>query len=153
VTHSVSYFDELDNYCILFYEQKTIWCYGIDIFLKSQISVVKVANMSNAYTGGPRYMRSFYLWFRIYAIQKWPFFWNLSSNYQSSLVFLYANSLYASLFLGFWQTSIDFLFKLCIDDNDTTSPLKNIINFKSGQNWPKNNHLTTFKSGYVQIRD
>ncbi len=27
------------------------------------------------------------------------FFWNLSSNYQSSLVFLYANSLYASLFL------------------------------------------------------
>jgi len=31
-------------------------------------------------TGGPRYMRSFYLQFRIYAIQKWPFFWNLSSN-------------------------------------------------------------------------
>ncbi len=27
------------------------------------------------------------------------FFWNLSSNYQSSLVFLYANSLYSSLFL------------------------------------------------------
>jgi len=27
------------------------------------------------------------------------FFWNISSNYQSSLVFLYANSLYASLFL------------------------------------------------------
>jgi len=44
-------------------------------------------------------MRSFYLRFRVYAIQKWPFFWNLSSNYQSALVFLYANSLYASLFL------------------------------------------------------
>jgi hypothetical protein len=27
------------------------------------------------------------------------FFWNLSSNYQSSLVFLYANSLNSSLFL------------------------------------------------------
>ncbi len=27
------------------------------------------------------------------------FFWNLSPNYQSSLVFLYVNSLYASLFL------------------------------------------------------
>jgi len=44
-------------------------------------------------------MRSFYLRFRVYAIQKWPFSWNLSSNLQSSLVFLYANSLYASLFL------------------------------------------------------
>jgi len=53
----------------------------------------------NACTGGPRYMRSFYLRFCVYATQKWPFFWNLSSNNQSSLVFLYANSLYASLFL------------------------------------------------------
>jgi len=44
-------------------------------------------------------MRSFYLRFRVYAIRKWPFFWNLSSNWQSSLVFLYANSLYGSLFL------------------------------------------------------
>ncbi len=31
-------------------------------------------------TGGPRYMRSFYMRFRVYAIEKWPFFWNLSSN-------------------------------------------------------------------------
>jgi len=51
------------------------------------------------YTGSPRYMRSFYLRFRVYAIRKWPFYWNLTSNLQSSLVFLYANSLYASLFL------------------------------------------------------
>ncbi len=36
-------------------------------------------NMS-PYTGGPRYMRSFYMRFRIYAIEKWSFFWNLSSN-------------------------------------------------------------------------
>ena len=43
-------------------------------------------------------MRSFYLQFRIYATENWPFFWNLSSNLQSSLVFLYANSLYASIF-------------------------------------------------------
>jgi len=33
-------------------------------------------------TVGPRYMRSFYLWFRVYLIEKWPFFWNLSSNLQ-----------------------------------------------------------------------
>ncbi len=43
-------------------------------------------------------MRSFYLRFRVYAIQKWPLLWNLSSDLQSPLVFLYANSLYASLF-------------------------------------------------------
>jgi len=53
----------------------------------------------NGSTGGPHYMRSFYLWFQVYAIQKWPFFWDLSSNLQLSLVFLYANLLYASLFL------------------------------------------------------
>jgi len=70
-------------------------------------------------TGGPRYMRSFYLQFRIYAIRKWPFFWNLSSNLQSSLVFLYANSLYASLFLE----------SLSLEYNET---LVNIKNLKSG---------------------
>ncbi len=48
--------------------------------------------------GGPHYMRPFYLQFRVCAIEKWPFSWNLSSNLQLSLVFLYANSLYASLF-------------------------------------------------------
>ncbi len=58
----------------------------------------------NSYTGGPRYMRSFYLRFRISAIShicdpEMTFFWNISSNYQSSLIFLCANSLYASLFL------------------------------------------------------
>jgi hypothetical protein len=36
----------------------------------------------NYITGGPRHMRSFYLGFCIYAIEKWPFFWNLSSNLQ-----------------------------------------------------------------------
>ena len=49
-------------------------------------------------TGGPRYMQSFYLRFHVYATQNWPFFWNPSSNLHSSLVFLYAISLYASLF-------------------------------------------------------
>jgi len=34
------------------------------------------------YTDGPRYMQSFYLRFRVYPIEKWPFFWNLSSNLQ-----------------------------------------------------------------------
>jgi len=51
-------------------------------------------------TGGPRYMQSFYLRC-VYAIEKWSFFWNLSSNLQSILVFLYANLLHASLFLEF----------------------------------------------------
>ncbi len=55
----------------------------------------------NNNTGSPRYMRSFYLRFRGYAIKKWPLFWNLSSDLQSPLVFLYANSLYASLFFEF----------------------------------------------------
>jgi hypothetical protein len=31
-------------------------------------------------TGSPRYMRPFYLQFWVYAIEKWPFFWNLFSN-------------------------------------------------------------------------
>ncbi len=39
-----------------------------------------VLNILN--TGDPHYMRSFYLRFRIYDIEKWPFFWNLSSNLQ-----------------------------------------------------------------------
>ena len=55
-------------------------------------------------TGGPLYMRSFFLQFREYATENWPFFWKPSSNLQSSLVFLYANSLYASLF--FWSLSL-----------------------------------------------
>ncbi len=50
-------------------------------------------------TGGPRYMKPFYLRFHVYAIEKWPFSWNLSSTLQLFLVFLYANLLYASLFL------------------------------------------------------
>jgi len=50
-------------------------------------------------TGGPRYMRPFYLRFHVYAIEKWPFSWNLSINVQLSLVFLYSKLLYASLFL------------------------------------------------------
>jgi hypothetical protein len=33
-------------------------------------------------TGSPHYMQSFYLQIRINAIEKWPFFWNLSSNLQ-----------------------------------------------------------------------
>jgi len=44
-------------------------------------------------------MQSLYQRIRVYAIEKWPFFWNLSSNLHWSLVFLYANSLYARIFL------------------------------------------------------
>ncbi len=54
---------------------------------------------NNVSTGSPRYMRSFFLRFRIYLNEKWPFSWNLSSNLWYSQVFLYANSLYSSLFL------------------------------------------------------
>jgi len=52
-------------------------------------------------TGSPRYMRSFYLRFRVYAIQKWPLFWNLSSDLQLSLVFLYASLFLESLSLEY----------------------------------------------------
>ncbi len=50
-------------------------------------------------TDSPRYIRSFYLQFCVYAIQKWPLFWNLSSDLKQSLVFLDANLLYVSIFL------------------------------------------------------
>ena len=49
-------------------------------------------------------MRSFYLRFRVYAIENRPFLRNISPNLQASLVFLYANSLYASLI--FWSLSL-----------------------------------------------
>jgi len=67
-------------------------------------NIIEISEKQNYYryfksTGGPRYMRTFYLRFRVYSIPKWPFFCNLTSNLQSSLVFLYANSLYSSLFL------------------------------------------------------
>jgi hypothetical protein len=39
----------------------------------------------------------FYLRIRVSAIANWPFFWKVSPNLQSFLVFLYANLLYASL--------------------------------------------------------
>jgi len=39
---------------------------------------------NNVSTGSPRYMRSFYLRFRIYSNEKWPFSWNLSSNLWNS---------------------------------------------------------------------
>ncbi len=57
-----------------------------------------------SYTGSPRYMRSFYLRFRAYAIENWPFLRNLSPNLWVSLVFLYSNSLYTSLI--FWSLSL-----------------------------------------------
>ncbi len=44
------------------------------------------------------------MWIRVSAIAYWPFLWNVSSNLQSFLVFLYANLLYASQF--FWSLSI-----------------------------------------------
>jgi hypothetical protein len=49
-------------------------------------------------------MRSFYLRFRVYEIENWPFLRNLSPNLWVSLVFLYANALYASLI--FWSLSL-----------------------------------------------
>ncbi len=57
-------------------------------------------------TGRPRYMWSFYQWFCLYAIENRPFLRNLSLNLQASLVFLYANSLYAILIS--WSLSLAF---------------------------------------------
>jgi len=70
------------------------------------MNVCSLLNLWKDNTGGPRYMLSFYLRIRVYANEKWPFFWNLSSNLQWSLVFLYANSLYASIFLESLSESI-----------------------------------------------
>jgi len=33
-----------------------------------------LGQFTKGYTAGPRYMRSFYMRFRVYAIEKWPFF-------------------------------------------------------------------------------
>jgi len=49
-------------------------------------------------TGGPRYIRTFYLRFHIYAIKIMAFQRNLSSNIPKLLVSLYANLLYVSQF-------------------------------------------------------
>ncbi len=52
----------------------------------------------------PHNMQSFYVRIRVSAMAKWPFFKNLYPNLQSFLVFLYSNSLYASLI--FWSLAI-----------------------------------------------
>jgi len=72
-------------------------------------------SIKNSNTGGPRYMRPLYLRFCICAIEKWSFSWNLSSILQLSLVFLYSNSLYASLFfesLSLSYNEVHLYFKL-----------------------------------------
>ena len=42
-------------------------------------------------------MWSFYLRFGVYATENWPFFWNLTTNLQSSLFFVYASLFFRSL--------------------------------------------------------
>ncbi len=51
-------------------------------------------NIGNKTTGGPRYMRSFYLPIRLSAIANWPFFWKVTPNLQSFLVFFKCKFLY-----------------------------------------------------------
>ncbi len=48
--------------------------------LVSTLTIAYCILVGNHCTGGPRYMQTFYLQFRVHAIQKCPFFWNLSSN-------------------------------------------------------------------------
>ena len=50
-------------------------------------------------TGGPRYMRSVFLWFRVHAIEILVFQRSLTSNSPKLLVSCYANLLYANLFV------------------------------------------------------
>ena len=57
-------------------------------------------------TGGPRYMRFFLSAILRICDRELSIFWNLSSNLQSSLVILYANPLYASIF--FWSLSLPY---------------------------------------------
>ena len=51
-------------------------------------------------TGGPCYMRTFYLRFHVYAIEIVAFLRNISSYLPMLLVSLYVNLLYANHFLG-----------------------------------------------------
>jgi len=46
------------------------------------------------------HMRSFNMQFCLNTTENWSFFWYLFSSLQSSLVFLYAYSLYGSIFFG-----------------------------------------------------
>jgi len=70
-----------------------------NIHFQLLLSLSLTSFIYSIYAGGPHYMQSFYLQICVFVIEKWPFFWNLSSNLQWSLVFLYSSSLYASIFL------------------------------------------------------
>jgi hypothetical protein len=84
------------------------------------MTYVKISNSSYLvkliiliwYTGGPLYMRSFYLRIRVSAIANWPFFWNLSPNLQSFLVFLYASLIFWSLSIAY--NEVQLYFKLIV---------------------------------------
>ena len=95
--------------CLIFKSVNYIFC----IFFSGKLLIRTKRTNTNSIgiisepwegTGVPRYIRSFYLRFRVYATENWQFFWKLSSNLQSSLDFLFANSLYASIF--FWSLSL-----------------------------------------------
>ncbi len=66
----------------------------------SWLKISLTISVLNRTTGGPRYMRTFYLRSRIYAIEIMAFQRNISSYLPMLLVSLYANSLYANHFLG-----------------------------------------------------
>ncbi len=84
--------------------------------------LINISKQHFTCTGGPRYMRSFYLQFRVYAIENRPFLRNFSPNLQASLVFLYANSLYASLI--FWSLSLAY--------NEVHLYIQNVVEVLSG---------------------
>ncbi len=65
---------------------------------KVENSLKYIKNENKINTGGPRYMRTFYLRFRVYAIEIMAYLRNVSSYLPMLLVSLYANSLYANHF-------------------------------------------------------
>ena len=88
----------LFKYLKYFFWIHETWKKGKNYSKDFYFSITKYLETNTLKYRRPRYVRSFFLQFRVCATENWPFFWNLSSNLQSSLVFLYANSLYASIF-------------------------------------------------------
>jgi len=114
--HYTDFSDDILTFCIYIFRtscSKKLFLFGqIQLFLFNfgqndfkltmifEFLILKYILIENGHhnTGGPRYMRTFYLQFCVYAIKITVFHRNISSNLPILLVSLYANSLYSSQF-------------------------------------------------------
>ncbi len=72
------------------------------IYVHTVIRATILGTLCNHYdTGGPRYMQTFYVRFRVYAIKIMAFQRNVSSNLPMLLVSLYASQFFRSLSIAY----------------------------------------------------